>query len=78
MTAKIQHRRSVSLVRDLYEAMRIYWSEVVRLDPDDDRSFTAWVNDQLRAAVPDDYLKRGENLARVIKANRAAQHGGST
>lgn len=74
MTGKIQHRRSISLDRGIYEALRIFHRERV----EDGRSFTRWCNDELAAVVTPDYLERGQRLAVAIKQNLAAQRGDRT
>ncbi len=71
MAAKIQHRRSISAKRGVYEALRIFHVELVK--PRTGQSFTAWVNDALADTIPSDYLERGNRMAEEIKAQAKAK-----
>lgn len=72
MAGKIQHRRSISAKRALYEGLRIYHAEQVR--PRTGQSFTAWINHTLAVQLPADYMARGEAMAAELirQANEAS------
>lgn len=72
MAGKIQHRRSISVKRALFEALRLYHAEQVK--PTTGQSFTAWINDTLEIVPDGSYLERGERMAieLIRQANEAS------
>ena len=68
---KIQHRRSISLKRAIFEALRIYHAEQIK--PHEGQSFTAWINETLSGVVGPTYRQRGEALAEAIVTTARSQ-----